>query len=444
MYTFLLTLLLLVNSTLIYLTIKKDSSKELYKLNSPIVISLYGVFLFYIFPIFYWLFFRWPYEQPSYYEGYLEVQFALFLFLLPVFFFPNNIHVNLKLENSKKFSSQITLHVILAVLVLLNTIYETFILGNQGRLEFSSYEETSSAYFLTNILKDYGLFFILALFLNKNSKVKTIATIILILYTIATILSFHRFAILITLFEAFIFFTLLGFIKIKPRKLILYSIILIFLIVGVIGKFGLEAISYVYLNGVSNGKSFGLQDIINIGLQTYNNFTFSRPNVFDDIFLRLNQARSASAVIHLYTDTNDFYYGETFISIIFFFIPRFIFPGKPNMAEVHGLTVKFMGNDFGGVNPLGSLAESFINFNFIGIFFCSFLFYFFILILVKIINQLKSKYLIAIYPYLAFMFFAFDLNLSQRIVQISKALIFFILLRFLFQLFSRKKKILNE
>jgi hypothetical protein len=103
-----------------------------------------------------------------------------------------------------------------------------------------------------------------------------------------------------------------------------------------------------------------------------------------------------------------------------------------------------MGNDFGGVNPLGSLAESFINFNFIGIFFCSFLFYFFILILVKIINQLKSKYLIAIYPYLAFMFFAFDLNLSQRIVQISKALIFFILLRFLFQLFSRKKKILNE
>lgn len=432
MYSFILLVLLLFNSFLIFSFIYRDESKIQYKVNSPFVISLFGIFLFYIFPVFYWLFFKWPYEQLSYYDGYLEVQSAITLFLLPILIFAKKIHLEIPrfifyVSNTTSFFA-----LLLSLIVVLNAYYETFILGNQGRLDFVMYEADSTNYFFANILKDYGTFFFFLLLLSRKNIYIRLGYFLLISYSAAVILSFHRFAILITLFQIFIFFIFLNKIKIPPLKLLLYSVIGIFLIVGIVGRFGLEAISYVANNGLSNGKSINFYDIIQISKQLVSNFNLNNgPTLWDDVFLRLNQSRSAAAVIHNYSISHNFLYGSTFLSLIFFFIPRFILPSKPNMAETHAITVDFMGSDFGGVNPLGSIAECYINYGFYGIFFLSSLFCIFIRLIIIYINRIKLNSFLAFYPYIAFMMFAFDLNLSQRIVQISKGILVFFLFQFL-------------
>jgi hypothetical protein len=442
MYSILLLVLLLFNSFLIFTFIYKDGSKIQYKVNSPFVISLFGIFLFYIFPIFYWVFFKWPYEQLSYYDGYLEVQLAITLFLIPIFIFAKNIHLEIPKFNFYVSNTTSFFALLLSVIVVINTYYETFILGNQGRLDFVMYEADSTKYFFANLLKDYGTYFFFLLLASKRKVFIKFGYILLIIYSVAVILSFHRFAILITLFQIFIFFIFIDKIKIPPFKLLLYSIVGIFFIVGIIGRFGLEAISYVANNGLSNGKSISFYDIVQISKQLVSNFNVNNgPTLWDEVFLRLNQSRSAAAVIHNFSINHNFFYGSTFLSLIFFFIPRFLLPLKPNMAETHAITVEFMGSDFGGVNPLGSIAECYINFGFYGIFFLSSFFCIFIKLIIAYLNRIKLNSFIAFYPYMAFMMFAFDLNLSQRFVQISKGILVFFLFQFTILIIDSLKRV---
>jgi len=430
-YTFLLTI---INTTLIFFLIYSSKSRVLYKIDSPIVVSLYGIFMFYVFPVFYWLFNDWPFNTPTYFEGQKEVQFSIMLFLIPLLIFPKNIKFNFQTQLVKYSKKSIYLIYFIVALVLFNSFYETFILGNQGRFEFQSYESDSIFYLATSLFHDYGLCFIFLLFLSDDYRVRRNGNILLVILFIPTLLSFHRFAILIYCFQIFIFFILTNRFTIKPFKLLLYSFLGIIFIVGFIGRFGIEGIVYLSDHNTSSG-SLSFSDILIITKNVISNFSFTtniKPSIWDEIFLRLNQSRSASAVIHNFTNQSNFYFGLTFVSLFFFFIPRFIFPSKPDMSSVHLITTEFMGTDFGGVNPLGSIAEVYINFGYYGIMPISILFHFFFILLIKLIHFLKNKitYFICFYPYFAFMFFAFDLNLSQRIVQLSKATFFFLIVTF--------------
>jgi hypothetical protein len=404
-----LVLFLLLNTFLICFYIYKDKSVIPYKINSPIVVSLYGIFLFYILPVFYWLNNEWPFNMPSYDEGSIEVQFCIFLFLLPLLFLPKNIFFNIPTYKISFHKTSLFWLISIILGVIFNSYYETFILGNQGRFEFQSYDSSSFSYLLTSLFHDDGLCFILCLFLSDKKSISNFATIALVIYFIPTLLSFHRFAILIFFFQLFIFFILIKKINIRPIKLLTYSILGLVFVIGFIGRFGIEGIVYLSNHNTSSG-SLTITDIITITKNVFQNFSFGttiKPSIWDEIFLRLNQSRSAAAVIHNFTTQSSFYLGLTFLSVFFFFIPRYIFPNKPDMSSVHLITVDFMGTDFGGVNPLGSIAEIYINFGFYGIVPISIFFNFFFIILIKIFSFFREKLILfaAFYPYFAFMFF---------------------------------------
>lgn len=441
-----LVFFLLLNTLLIFYCIYKDRSDIPYKINSPIVVSLYGVFLFYVMPLFYWLNNEWPFNMPSYTEGSLDVQICIFLFLMPLIFFPRNIIFNINIYKIKYNRKSLLSLIIIILGVILNAYYETFILGNQGRFEFQSYDSSSFSYLLTSLFHDYGLCFILCLYLSDKKNIIKFANISLLLYFIPTLLSFHRFAILIFFFQLFIFFILIKKINIKPLKLLTYSIFGLIFIIGFIGRFGIEGIVYLSNHNTSAG-SLSISDIVTITKNVFINFSFTttiKPSIWDEMFLRLNQSRSAAAVIHNFSTQSSFYLGFTFLSVFFFFIPRYIYPNKPDMSSTHLITVDFMGTDFGGVNPLGSIAEVYINFGFYGIIPISILFHLFFIFLIRIFVYFKDKLLlfVAFYPYFAFMFFAFDLNLSQRIVQLSKATFFLILISFFIK--GKKQNCINN
>jgi len=435
-----LLILLLLNTSIIFFIIGRNNSVVPYKINSPVVVSLYGVFLFYVFPVYYWIanIEDWPFNKPSYFEGFYEVQICIALFLIPIFFVSRKSNFNLRIDKVYFTPLKLSILYFIICLIIFNSYYETFILGNQGRFEFQSYESSSILYLLTSLMHDYGLCFILCLYLSTNKKVRKNALILLVVYFIPTLLSFHRFAILIYFFQLFVFFVSVRDFKIKPLKFILISVFGIIFVVGFIGRFGIEGI--VYLSDHNGPISF--VDILTITKNVIANFNFAseiRPSIWDEIFLRLNQSRSAAAVIHNYTLQSDFLLGYTFISVFFFFVPRYIYPDKPDMSSVHLITTEFMGEDFGGVNPLGSIAELFINFGYWGIIPISILFHSLYILYVKLIDKMKksASLFVAFYPYFAFMFFAFDLNLSQRIVQITKGLLVY----FVFYLILKPQKV---
>lgn len=434
MENLILLILVLLNTAIIFSVIGWNSSKVPYKINSPIVVSLYGVFLFYVLPVFYWInnIEEWPFNKPSYYEGFYEVQICIALFLIPIFFVSRKANFNLRIDKVFFPPLKLLLLYVIVIFIIFNSYYETFILGNQGRFEFQSYESSSILYLLTSLIHDYGLCFILCLYLSHNKKVRKSSIILLVIYFIPTLLSFHRFAILIFFFQLFVFFVSVGDFKIKPLKFILISVIGLIFVVGFIGRFGIEGI--VFLSDHNGPIAF--VDILTITKNVITNFSFTseiRPSIWDEIFLRLNQSRSASAVIHNFTLQSKYLLGYTFISVFFFFIPRYIYPDKPDMSSVHLITTEFMGEDFGGVNPLGSIAELFINFGYWGIIPISILFHSFFILYVKLINKIKenASLFVAFYPYFAFMFFAFDLNLSQRVVQIAKGLLVYFVFYFI-------------
>ena len=437
-----LFILVLLNTAIIISIISRNNSIVPYKINSPLVVSLYGVFLFYVFPVFYWMYNieDWPFNKPSYYEGFYEVQICIALFLIPTFFVSRKANFDLRIE--KVFFPKLKLSVLylIVIFIVFNSYYETFILGNQGRFEFQSYESSSILYLLTSLFHDYGLCFILCLYLSHNKKVRESSIFLLALYFIPTLLSFHRFAILIFFFQLFVFFVSVGDFKIKPLKFVLISVFGLIFVVGFIGRFGIEGI--VFLSDHNGPISF--VDILTITKNVITNFSLAseiRPSIWDEIFLRLNQSRSAAAVIHNFTLQSKFLLGYTFISVFFFFVPRYIYPDKPDMSSVHLITTEFMGEDFGGVNPLGSIAELFINFGYLGIIPTSILFHSLFIFFVKLINKIKKSAIlfVAFYPYFAFMFFAFDLNLSQRVVQIAKGLLVY----FVFYLILKPQRIDN-
>lgn len=85
----------------------------------------------------------------------------------------------------------------------------------------------------------------------------------------------------------------------------------------------------------------------------------------DDAMFRLYDARSASAVMMNVGGVVPYYYGRTLNHILYVFIPRYLWPEKPHLDDIHKVSALVMYPEYG--NPVGTVAELYMNFGLVAV-----------------------------------------------------------------------------
>jgi len=396
-----------------------------------------GLLMFYIIPSIYWQFRPWSYNIPYYFGG---LHLVLAGAALLSFFFIINLFNNSFFAKYKKLKpvSSADKNIMLGSkwwLILLpiaiGFIWRGYLfsLGWQAR-----FERTMPAIFgsasLALIVTNFGTYFpacYYALVLIGNKNQKKVGIVIWIIDGLLRVYSLHRYEVLLFIFHSLIFF---GILRIKLSKKIWISIavscILFIIIFGQIHNF-----TGKYLTGKRQYLSLG-QTAEAIGKTSENYFSSGKSKFhgsqdrnpilrsIDDFMFRLFDARSASAVMMNIPNIIPFYNGKTFYHILFTFIPRYFYPSKPSLADIHFITIRAMPND-SGINPLGTVAEFYLNFGFVGVFFGGLICFLICKwgdgIILKKIRNIADISFVCTYPFLADLFWSSNFNFTQRICE---------------------------
>jgi len=138
--------------------------------------------------------------------------------------------------------------------------------------------------------------------------------------------------------------------------------------------------------------------------------------LLDDTMFRLYDARSASAVMMNVPDVIHYFYGETFLHMFYSLIPRYLWTEKPQLSDIHRVTIQVMPND-SGVNPAGTIAEFYMNYGFFAVLFGGIVSF----ILCQWSDHILTRRVgagptwLCMYPLLAEQFIAANNNFTQRI-----------------------------
>lgn len=349
---------------------------------SPTALFAAGIMVIYIVPSLYWQSRPWPYYVPPYFEGIPLVMVGAFILGLP-FVFDDLVkrgqirpRVQIAAARPGDFNQLLWCLVIPVFLGMALRIYLLGI-GWQARLArevFTIAGSASLGLIVMNIIAYYPVcYFGLTAFGTRDQRAvgKTFWVLDggLMLWTL------HRYELLTYLLHSLVFLKLQGW-RPKARHGLLggCAIVLILVVIGQVPQLTVEKLSsqQVYLDPlqtldvvVEAFRTISRGDEL-FGMQGHLLAENPVSRTLDDAMFRLYDARSAAAVMSNVLETIPYFYGETFLHILYVFVPRYFWENKPQLDEIHKITTWVMPGDM-GINPLGTIGEFYVNFGFSGV-----------------------------------------------------------------------------
>jgi hypothetical protein len=345
---------------------------------SPTALFAAGILALYVVPSLYWQFRPWPYMIPPYFEGIPLVLLGAFLLGCPFLFYdlvkpgpsrPRALRVAVRPGDFNWMLWGLVIPVLLGMGLRIYLLS----IGWQSRFTQEPVSESSLLYLIENFVTYYpGCYFGLVAFGNRNQA--RVGKAMWVLDGCLKFWSLHRFEMLLFVLYSLIFLSLQGWRA--KRKHIVFACGIVVFIIAVIGQtppFADEALSYhrSYLGPLETlrvvEKTFSsVAQGGNLG-RNWGQLTTPALTATDNTMFRLYDARSAAAVMSQVPKDIPYFHGETFLNILYAYIPRYFWKAKPDLREINLVTTWVMRKD-SGVNPSGTLAEFYMNFGFAGIF----------------------------------------------------------------------------
>lgn len=406
---------------------------------APTVLFAGGMLIFYIVPSIYWVFRPWNYNLPIYQEGLPILMLSEILMAVPFLWAqivgrPLSVSVGGALTNKvdARVGGQGAWLYFIPVALGIAWRWHLLTIGYQSRLrdvesEFLGSQELG--YLVGNISYYYPMcYYVLILLGNKLQR--RLGFAVWAFDGFIRLISLHRYEILIYLLRSAVFIILIGW-KFSARHKIFLSLAMVatITIVGGAATFAPDATSggRAYLTptqvmgvlGDSAGSYSAAEDDISDTIW----------RAVDDTMFRLYEARSASAVMASVPAIIPYYYGATFLDVLYSLIPRIIWKEKPDLTETHEITVTVMPGDL-GINPLGGIAELYLNYGYPCVLFGG-------LICCLICRRMEESFLlsprlsgavICLYPILAELFISQSFNFSQRLSEGVRGVLVYYLL----------------
>lgn len=418
---------------------------------APASLFALGLLVLYITPSLYWLSRPWPFSYPPYYDGLPLVMTGAVLlglpFLLVVF---GRRPVRLRRVDAARdrrageFGAG--LWWCLAP-ILAGVAYRLFLftLGYQSRnvRETPTVFGSDSLALLVGNVADYAPVFYFALVALGNRLQRRAGALFWALDALLQLMSLSRFFMLYFVFRSALFMTLTGR-RLTRKQWVSVAVFASFVIVVV----GRTAVTAREVTSTSAAKYLSPGQVVSVIAGTAVEFvrgdagqvTSLIGQALDDTFDRLYMARSASAVMMNVPAVIPYSYGSTFMHVLYAWIPRYIWPEKPTLGDIHRLTTLVMPDD-SGVNPTGTIAELYISGGFVAVLLggivCAYLCRAQERVLLRRTGR-PSPAWICVYPSLGLWFLWADANLSQRIAEGLHVLLLFGLVR-LFLRFARRR-----
>jgi len=351
---------------------------------SPTALFSAGIMLLYIIPALYWQFRPWVYYAPPYFEGTALVMLGAFILGLPFVFYEmveaRDRSISQPLDSAQPVHPSFLFWVFTGPILLgmALRIY-LFFLGYQSRLgreDFTIGGSASLGLIVNNFTVYYpACYFALIAFGTRLQKFagKTFWVLdgLLMLWTL------HRYEILIYLLYSMIFIRLQGWtLTLKHRIIAVSAIVFVLAIIGQTSGVINEELNPLksYASPLKTlqviikaTETFSLGEDYSGKWGNLSSGTDMLSRALDNTMYRLYDARSASAVMYNVPKIIPYYYGETFMQILYAYIPRYFWEAKPDLAEIHKVTVTVMPEG-GGISPCGTIAEFYMNYGFTAVF----------------------------------------------------------------------------
>jgi len=422
---------------------------------SPACLTSAGLLSFYIVPSLYWQLRPWTYYQYHYFDGLHLVMISACLFGLP--FIIGIILGALKRKgeiisvdiHDFKFNKFLWIFFFILLFGIAWRIY-LLTLGWQGRFVREAPAIAGSedlALIVFNLTYFYAAcYFALAAFGNRAQKKAGI--FLWIIDGFFQLFLIHRYWIYLYVFRSTVFLIFLG-LKMKLRHWVAITAFGIF-VMAVIGQ------SHIVSHGMVSGDRPFLSvtqviDVIKETTSEYKRGAFegdygsSDPNIFlralDDTMYRLYDARSASALMMSTPDIIPYFYGGTLVHALYSLVPRYFWPDKPHLEEIHNITKWVMKNESGTCST-GTLAELYMNYGFIFVFLGGIAYFFVCLWFENYLKDVKNitPAWICMYPILAEQFLLANHNFTQRGCETIRGLLVLALIALIFSMAKKRFK----
>jgi hypothetical protein len=420
--------------------------------SSPTCLFSLGINIFYIIPSIYWMIRPWTSDVPPYFDGLWMVMLSAIILGLPFLFYAfqrrsdkNLIPITHFIFKSRLFSNKLSWIFIIFAIVSIVLEVGLLLMGNQSRLgtqQLSLFGSSDLGYLvLKNLLSIWPIFYIFLIFFG-GKKARILGMFLWLIDGVISITTLQRTQILNFLLYSFIIVGFLGY-KISIKKMISAIFIIIFtmVVVGNVPKFVRNYAAYHGIKSLNTIEAVGVlyDSVID---------TMTRPDSsllkYSDLTMeRLYEARSASAVMASVPEKINYQYGSTMLHLFYALVPRFFWPEKPSLREIHLFTAEVMPND-SGLNPLGTLGEFYINFGFLFVFFGGFMSLWFCHFLESRFaryyltnSHSKLRALIVIYPISGVWLLGSSYNFTQRLSEGLRIAVIFFCLYLLFRVFKK-------
>jgi len=427
---------------------------------SPTCLFSLGLIVFYIVPSIYWIFRPWSSSFPPYFDGIWKVMLSAIILGLPFLFYALQRRHKLNVLPIKQFMlrARLSSNKIVWLFFILATVSVYFeiqllLMGQQSRLGYhvvSLFGSPDLGYLLISNLLNIWPIFYLALIFFGGRKARILGVFFWMADGIICISTLQRAQMLNFLLYSFVAAQFLGYkFSFKKNILVVLSVVFILVVVGNAPKFARYSVESKDI------QRLNFKEVVNVLYDSTVNIMDDSNVVMrysDKTMERLYEARSASAVMANVPDKINYQNGATFIHAAYAFIPRYFWPEKPSLREIHYFTTEVMPDDE-GVNPLGTIGEFYINFGFLSVFLGGLVSLWICLFLEKrfvryyILNKHnKLRALIVVYPISAIWIFGSSYNFTQRISEgLRLSMLFFALcLMFYFLDLHNKRKSLNK
>jgi len=419
---------------------------------SPAGLFAFGLLTFYIIPSLYWKCRPWNNPVPPYFEGLYLVLFGAIVLGIPFLFvkFHFKNHRKVVFRNAefslRRFGAGLWLCSVPIVMGLGWKIY-LFTLGYQSRLariEPELFGSKNLAFLFGNIGSYFSAFYF-ALVLLGNKRQRHVGIIFWVCDGLIQMYTLHRYAMLLFVFRSAVFMAILG-LRLKARHWLGMTFFAVFIIaiIGMTPDYAREELS----GGRSYVTPAQAADIVGQATRDFWNGKASgeesRPlKALDEAMFRLFDARSAAAVMFNVPEVIPYRYGETVLQVFYSMIPRFIWEDKPSLRDIHLITTQVMPDDM-GINPVGTIAELYLNGGFVAILLGSIICFAICRSLDRLLLSRGPKrgIFLCIYPLTIEWIFGANYNFTQRLSEGIHLLIFIWLFGFFIR-FCRGRWLIN-
>lgn len=202
--------------------------------------------------------------------------------------------------------------------------------------------------FLTNL----GVISALLLIYERGFKKKYLIYLFIIL-AVFSIQGYHRYRVVLPLLFLMSYYLKLNNLKLPPFKYVLVGFVVF------VFSFPLKQIG----RSIQQNEQI---DLVEIGLNSFNNIVEGESG--DLSFLE-----QSAAMIGSMDKKQEVFYGETYVPILFFWVPRIFWHDKPKLNQWQH-DISSVGRDYGQMGQISLMSgESYANFKYVGAFLIPFL-----------------------------------------------------------------------